>query len=579
MSKVDFLVPPSSFQPKDVLSSSHRTETLGALAYHGLLDPDQWLDPLVYRGAFKDTVTTFFHQLASKPETAGRGRPSAQDMDRARSGETWEQGPGHLERLVLWTLSQHTPGPSMGKALCELAMEQHWRFALERLTHLPGLVAHKAFGFEALFEKALMQQHWSGAVHILAHAQASSPDTPVSSVRAFAEQWKTKTLTHSALQGFLDALADTDARDPALWGHWLGAWSEKLDAKDFQAEQLIQKLVKTFETEETAEAQALVSRAHLALAVSAPVERVAEHTSAYAAYWAARHPGQLPPFSEALLERYSPDQANIRLLELGRRAACFSAMLDRYELATPEQRDQEHLQLYWIERAAFEKVRRQREDNPQPQWKQDRRETAMFEKRQERMERQRQRRGWTPLQLAEGLVAFYGRAFKDASPGLPNLGWSWLATQTIADELAWKDLHQRQGDQPSPVTRILHSHKNYILQPWLKQYREHLTQGMEHDPALPNALLGLLQALGSNEESRTNTRQAWEAWQAPGTWKDRVAVHLAGTLSFLVHHGMLDLRSETLDPVGGLDGIIVPLRELRLEQSLVSTADRPRPRM
>lgn len=42
---------------------------------------------------------------------------------------------------------------------------------------------------------------------------------------------------------------------------------------------------------------------------------------------------------------------------------------------------------------------------------------------------------------------------------------------------------------------------------------------------------------------------------------------------------MLDLRLETLDPVGGLDGIIVPLRELRLEQSLAATANRPRSRM
>ena len=47
MSKVDFLVPPTGFQPDDMLGTSHRAETLGALAYHGLLDPAQWLEPLV----------------------------------------------------------------------------------------------------------------------------------------------------------------------------------------------------------------------------------------------------------------------------------------------------------------------------------------------------------------------------------------------------------------------------------------------------------------------------------------------------------------------------------------------------
>ena len=91
---------------------------------------------------------------------------------------------------------------------------------------------------------------------------------------------------------------------------------------------------------------------------------------------------------------------------------------------------------------------------------------------------------------------------------------------------------------------------------------------------------GFIQKLGSSNESRTRNREAWEAGNAPETWaQDKVGAHLAGTLSFLAHRGMLDLRLETLDPVGGLDGIIVPLRELRLEQSLAATANRPRPRM
>ena len=90
----------------------------------------------------------------------------------------------------------------------------------------------------------------------------------------------------------------------------------------------------------------------------------------------------------------------------------------------------------------------------------------------------------------------------------------------------------------------------------------------------------LLQKLGSSNELRTRNREAREARNAPETWaQDKVGAHLAGTLSFLAHRGMLDLRLETLDPVGGLDGIIVPLRELRLEQSLAATANRPRPRM
>lgn len=296
MSKVDFLVPPTGFQPDDMLGTSHRAETLGALAYHGLLDPAQWLEPLVFKGAFQNKITTFFHRIAPHPEVHGHGKPSAEDIQRARAGETWEAGPGSLERLMLWTLSQQTPTPSMGRALAELAMEHRWRFALEHLANTPGLLASKAFGFEALFEKALTQQHWVGAVHILAAAYVDSPETPTGSVAELAEQWKTKTLTHTAF--------------------------------------------------------------------------------------------------------------------------------------------------------------------------------------------------------------------------------------------------------------------------------------------IPNTLLWLLQKLGSSNESRTRNREAWEAGNAPETWaQDKVGAHLAGTLSFLAHRGMLDLRLETLDPVGGLDGIIVPLRELRLEQSLAATANRPRPRM
>ena len=580
MSKVDFLVPPTAFQPSDVMGRSHHAEIRETLAYHGLLDPAQWLEPLVYKGAFKNKTTTFFHNTAPKIEEHGWGKPSVEDIERARAGEEWKEGPSSVERLLLWTLSQQTPTPLMGGTLAELAMEHRWRFALNHLANTPGLLVDKAFGFNALFEKSLTQQHWVGAVQILAEAYVDSPETTVGSVVELAEQWKTKTLTHTAFQGFMAALPEGERRNPALWQQWLEQWTQKLKAKDFQAEQLMEGLLKAFETDGRPEAQELVSKAHLALSVNAPAERVADHAHAYSAYWATRHPGQLPPFSDALLASYSVEEPNMVLLELGRRAACFSAMLDRYNLGTPEARAQEHLQLYWIERSAFEKVAQQRNKNPQPRWKQDLRENQMFEKRKERLERQRQRQQWTVKQLTEGLVAFYNRTPKELPQAFPNQGWAWLVGEMSADPNAWQSIHQSQGDQPSLVQQILRSGRNYVLHPWLKVYRDHVEQGMAQDPAIPNALLWLLQKLGSSNESRTRNREAWEAGNAPETWaQDKVGAHLAGTLSFLAHRGMLDLRLETLDPVGGLDGIIVPLRELRLEQSLAATANRPRPRM
>ncbi len=583
MNKVDFLVLPTVFSPREALSgASERPELLNALAYHGHLDATDWLQPVVFKGAFSDTTSTLFDRLRAteKDRKPVSGKPTPEEFERARQGQEWDGGPGYPERLLLWALSQaqEPPSPATCKLLCERALEQQWRFALTQLLAANDLVASKTFGFDAVFQKALTQQSWEGGIHILADAYVNSSATSVQSVLELAlmERWSKNTITHTACQGLLAALPENEKNNVHLWNTWLDQWS---NTKTFTIEKLIEGLITRFEKDPSPPFQELVSKAHLTLAVDAPVEHVRKHAAAYSNYWKQAHPHQLPPFSETLLTRYGTDPSNKKMLELARRAACFSSMLERHELGTPEDRAKEQLQLYWLERAAILQVERQRRDNPQPKWKQPHQEAASFEKRQDRLERRRQRQGWTLEQMAEGLATFSQRPMDKQVRWIPNAGWGWLVGQMKADPQAWEAIHRPQGDRPSLARQILGNHQNYVVVPWLEAYRTRVAEGLVHDPGLPSLMLQLLQKLGNSDESRKNTRRAWEDPEQLQAWPDGTGNHLAGTLSFLAHRGMLDLRLETLDPVGGLDGIIVPLRELRLEQSLAATANRPRPRM
>lgn len=575
MSAVDFLVPPSPLPPKQAKEAGS-LKAMEALAFHGLLEAADWVREKVQTRPYqKDYVSTELHGLSQPAALVSRLQPSPEEMERARQGQEWDDGPGAHERLVLWATSQQALSPLSQASLLTLAVEKHWRFALKHLLSLqPELVGEQ---FRDLFSLA-RKEKWVGGMVLLGQANLASTNRTHQSAWELARAWAAQTNSLEDAEGLLQLLPEEQRLDPSLWAHFLAKWRQDLLSfpEVESTEALVQETRKRFSRElerQPSEAVAqLLNQCHLVLVMQAPSAHVKINAKRYFYHLQAQGLQDVPAFAATLVRTSTQKKTVPVLLDMGRRSMILSQLLEQHELGDASSRRAEQLRLHMLAEVTTALAQAQTPFR-----------SERLPKRLLRLEQEVQKRGFTELERGEALSSL--TSFK--APHWPEFykqAWSLAQDQASQSQEAWEQWNLPRESQPSLMVKMAQgwmAETELLTQmnglDWLSSIEQQVDACLPIDLTVGKVLVEALQRMPC---SPSDTPGIEYAWKDPESRSHIWRFEMVSTLAFLDQHGMLDLRSTTLAPTGLLEPIYPQLHQRYLEQTLTSkVAHRPKIRM
>ena len=516
MNKTSFLPTPKALSAEEALVKPS-ARVLCALGFQGLLDAAEVAALGSPAKPGYSPQASFLERIAQQSSEGSSRVPTPTDLERARAGEEWSNGPSFSERLALWAWNHHAPqGAEDLRTRHELAVNYRWGFALQELLQSPrGVTEHTTALFQTIL-LACQKKNWGeGVAAVVQAVRAESPDEAAEFLMWAGQQAN----VHTA-PSLLAVFPSQRSEQLSVWSSLLAQWTNR-PADPERSALLDWALTRLEDSQGKAYDVGLVpllNKAHLAQLQGGVDHRVTAHANAYARHVRSNRPNEpldqlglllaSTPRLDYHLEKIrmtgmvSSDQAMesmTRVLSVLRRASVLSVILERFELGTPEERKAETTALRWVsdqwvylpEKLKVSQTRTNREALLKIQ--------DALEKRRARAPHCRvfEQLGVTENEVWAGLKRLDGRASKEIGAWLTVRAGGWVCSCAERNEDVWHEFYHADPGA-SRAVRLISGLKidNSTTSPdikwmtdWAQSIRRDVAQGKPVDPQLGEAFL------------------------------------------------------------------------------------------